>query len=82
MKRVLKFILALITLLLIAAAIYLFGIVVPQQDAKMNPVVAHEPYPVSHAAKELHADLIIADLHSDSLLWRRNPEKRLSLIHI
>ena len=82
MKRVLKFILALITLLLIAAAIYLFGIVVPQQDAKMNPVVAHEPYPVSDAAKELHADLIIADLHSDSLLWRRNPEKRWDRGHV
>ena len=82
MKRVLKFILALITLLLIAAAIYLFGIVVPQQDAKMNPVVAHEPYPISDAAKELHADLLIADLHSDSLLWRRNPEKRWDRGHV
>ena len=76
MKRALKFIISLILLILIAAATYIFGIVVPQQDAKMNSVVHHVPYPVSKAAKALHADLLIADLHSDSLLWRRNPEKR------
>ena len=82
MKRALKFIISLILLILIAAATYIFGIVVPQQDARMNSVVHHEPYPVSKAAKALHADLLIADLHSDSLLWRRNPEKRWDRGHV
>ena len=82
MKRALKLIFSLIFFLIISAAIYVFGIVVPAQDAKMNPVVPHEPYPVSKAAQSLHETLLIADLHSDSLLWRRNPEKRWDRGHV
>ena len=82
MKRALKFIIVLIVLMPVAAAIYVFGIVVPQQDAKMNPVLPHNTYPVSETAKALHADLFITDLHTDSLLWRRNPEKRWDRGHV
>lgn len=82
MKRALKLIFGLIFFLIISAAIYVLGIVVPAQDAKMNPVVPHDPYPVSQAAKSLHETLLVADLHSDSLLWRRNPEKRWDRGHV
>ena len=82
MKRALKLIFSLIFFLIISAAIYVLGIVVPAQDAKMNPVVPHDPYPVSQAAKSLHETLLVADLHSDSLLWRRNPEKRWDRGHV
>ena len=82
MKRALKLSLALIFILITAAAIIAFGFIVPQQDAKMNAVTAHAPYPVSEAAKALHGDLYVADLHSDSLLWRRNPEKRWDRGHV
>jgi len=82
MKRALKIIFSLVTLLIFTAAIYVFGFVVPGQDAKMNPVTAHAPYPVSEAAKTLHNDLLVADLHTDSLLWRRNPEKRWDRGHV
>lgn len=82
MKRALKVVVSLLGLILIGAAIYVFGILVPQQDAKMNPVTPHDPYPVSNTAKALHADLLIADLHTDSLLWRRNPEKRWDRGHV
>lgn len=82
MKRALKLIFGLIFFLIITAAMYVFGIVVPGQDAKMNSVLPHDPYPVSQAAKSLHETLLIADLHSDSLLWRRNPEKRWDRGHV
>lgn len=82
MKKALKWGLGLFLVLLIAAVIYVFGIAVPQTDAKMNPVTPHEPYPVSERAKALHATLLVADLHSDSLLWRRNPEKRWDRGHV
>jgi len=82
MKRALKLLLSLILLLILAAAIYVFGFLVPAQDAKMNSVTAHAPYPVSEAAKALHNNLLIADLHTDSLLWRRNPEKRWGRGHV
>ena len=82
MKRALKIIFGLIIILVIAAAIYVFGVLVPQQDAKMNAVTPHKAYAISDAAKTLHSDLYVADLHSDSLLWRRNPEKRWSRGHV
>ncbi|WP_328591484.1 hypothetical protein [Marimonas lutisalis] len=44
------------------------GIVERQQ----NKVVAHEPYPVSEAARALHRGLAIGDWHADSLLWKRD----------
>lgn len=82
MKHAFRILAGLILLILIAVPIYVFGILVPQQDAKMNPVTPHAPYPVSGEAKALHADLLVADLHSDSLLWRRNPEKRWDRGHV
>ena len=82
MKRAVKITVSLIFILLLAAAIYVFGSLVPQTDAKMNATLPHDPYLVSEAAKALHADLLIADLHTDSLLWRRNPEKRWKRGHV
>jgi microsomal dipeptidase-like Zn-dependent dipeptidase len=82
MKRFLKIIFGSLLLIIIGAGLYVFGIVVPGQDAKMNAVTPHAPYTVSDAAKSLHSDLLIADLHSDSLLWRRNPEKRWERGHV
>lgn len=67
---------------LILAAIYVFGVFVPGTDAKMNAVIPHAPYKVSKRAQKLHDSLYIADLHSDSLLWRRNPVKRWDRGHV
>ena len=82
MKRFIKILFGLLLLIIIGAVTYIFGVVVPGQDANMNAVTAHAPYPVSEAARTLHADMMIADLHSDSLLWRRNPEKRWERGHV
>lgn len=41
-----------------------------------NAVIAHDPYPVSTRAKDLHASLTIGDWHADSLLWNRDLLKR------
>jgi len=76
MKKFFKVSLSLLLLIIFLAAIYVFGVLVPKTDAQINLVTAHEAYPVSEAAKALHDDMFIADLHADSLLWRRNPEKR------
>ena len=76
MKKFIKILAWLTLMLLVGGAVYIFGFFVPQTDAKLNAVTPHDPYPVSEAAQVLHDDMVIADLHSDSLLWRRNPEKR------
>ncbi len=74
--KVLKLVLPLFALLLVGGGIYVFAFLVPGIDAEMNKVIPHAPYPVSAEAEALHQTLDIADLHADTLLWRRNPEKR------
>ncbi|HGG04157.1 MAG TPA: peptidase M19 [Aliiroseovarius sp.] len=41
-----------------------------------NTVAAHDPYPVSEAARALHDSLTIGDWHADPLLWNRDLTKR------
>lgn len=82
MKRIFKWIGIIILLLLVGGLTYVFGVVVPQTDAKMNHVIPHATYTVSDDAKALHETLTIADLHADALLWRRNPEKRHKRGHV
>lgn len=74
--KAMKIILALVVAMLVAGAVYVFAFLVPGVDADMNKVAPHNPYPVSAEAEALHPTLDIADLHADTLLWRRNPEKR------
>lgn len=68
--------------LLLAAFAYAQLVLVPAQDAKMNPVVDLGPYEVSEQAQALHDTLYVADLHADSLLWRRNTTKRHDHGHV
>ena len=76
-----KKLIALILAVMIIGAVYFFVYKVPRIDAELNPVIAHEPYPVSAAAQRLHDDMFIADLHADTLLWPRNPAKRYDYGH-
>jgi len=82
MGKFLKISGSLLALGMIVGAAYVFGVVVPGTDAKMNPVTPHAPYKVSPHAQALHDDFYIADLHTDSLLWRRNPVKRWNRGHV
>ena len=82
MRRFLKGLGILLVVLMIAGLIVLSKVVWPKVDSDMNPVIAHNPYPVSAAAQALHDELWIADLHTDSLLWRRNPAKRNAQGHV
>lgn len=59
--------------LLLVAAIGIFRILPARLDAGMNVVTAHEPYVITAEAQALHDSLRVADLHSDMLLWMRDP---------
>ncbi|MEO1243357.1 MAG: dipeptidase [Pseudomonadota bacterium] len=66
-----------IVLVLAVVGAYVFYGVLPQRfDARNNLVLPHEPYEVSDRARALHETIPVADLHSDMLLWRRDPAKR------
>jgi microsomal dipeptidase-like Zn-dependent dipeptidase len=45
-------------------------------EGSMNVVVPHEPYQVRPEVAEFHKTLFVADLHADSLLWKRDLLKR------
>ena len=46
---------------------------VAREDSRRNTLHPEsQPAPASAAAKRLHDDLLVADLHADSLLWPRN----------
>jgi len=47
-----------------------------------NQVVPHDKYIVSGEAAQLHQDLFIADLHTDSLLWKRNLLQHSDIGHV
>jgi microsomal dipeptidase-like Zn-dependent dipeptidase len=51
-------------------------------EGRLNRVVEHEPYAVSPEVRALHEELVIADLHSDTLLWKRDPLERSGRGHM
>lgn len=76
-----KWIGGVIALLAAAGAGYFFSIAPARVDAQLNAVIAHDPYKVSEEARALHASLVVADLHADTLLWMRDPARRQSRGH-
>jgi membrane dipeptidase len=67
MKRLRQSILLLLVILGIA-----FFVVPGIVESRMNKVLNPPPYKASAAAEALHKNLIVADLHADSLLWKRD----------
>ena len=55
------------------AFVAVFFFILPSLVAdSQNPVVRKSPYQVSENARNLHQKLFVADLHADSLLWKRD----------
>lgn len=45
---------------------------VARSERRVNTATRPAPYTTTEAARELHASLLVADLHSDALLWGRD----------
>ncbi len=58
-------------LLLIALAL-MHWVLPGQIERTINLVRVHEPYQIRSDARALHDSLFVVDLHSDSLLWKRD----------
>jgi microsomal dipeptidase-like Zn-dependent dipeptidase len=65
-----------------AAVAAVFALLPGYLEKNINKVLPHEPYGVSAEAQENHKHLIVADLHSDTLLWARDPLERASRGHV
>lgn len=65
----------LLAALLAIVTFFFFG-AAPLLDAIANGATGQAPSPPSARALALHESLWVADLHADSLMWNRAPEKR------
>jgi len=70
-----------ISLLLISAVLF-FWLAPGKIETAQNRVVSHAPYTISAAALKLHQDLFVTDLHTDSLLWKRDLLQRSDIGHV
>ncbi len=71
-------VLALLMLLLAA----LHWVVPGVFESSFNVVLEHDPYVIRPDAQALHDEIFVADLHTDSMLWKRNFLKRSSTGHV
>lgn len=63
------------------AAVGFFGVAPGYLEAQMNKVDGQPLIPVSAEAQALHKTLQIVDLHSDTLMWNRDPLQRANRGH-
>lgn len=65
----------IIAILLIVLCVLIAGVhwILPGLvERSMNVVEEHPPYEVSSETRALHSRLFVADLHADTMLWKRN----------
>ncbi len=77
-----KRILTVVVLLLLLVVVLFFWLAPTKFERAQNRVIAHAPYEISPAALELHQDLFVADLHTDSLLWKRDLLQQSAVGHV
>ena len=77
-----RWFLTVLTILLAAALTYVHIFLPGQVERQFNVNLDHAPYVVAPEAEALHATLFVADLHSDSLLWKRNLTRRSTIGHM
>jgi microsomal dipeptidase-like Zn-dependent dipeptidase len=78
----LRKIFAVLAPLLLISAVIFFWLAPGKIESAQNQVVSHAPYTIGTAALTLHQDLFVADLHADSLLWKRNLLQRSDIGHV
>jgi microsomal dipeptidase-like Zn-dependent dipeptidase len=71
-----RIVIGVLAAVLLLAGLGFFYAVPVWIDADRNAVRAHDPYVIDPQARALHETLRVADLHSDMLLWMRDPAQR------
>ena len=65
-------VLAALALVVAAGGVVFFFVAPPVVERRLNGVGHAPPYAASGRARALHAKLLVADMHADSLLWGRD----------
>ncbi len=64
------------------AAACFFVLAPPLAERRFNRVLPRQPYQPSQRGRDLHARLLVADLHADALLWGRDLLLRAARGHV
>jgi len=78
MKRVL----IVVGVLALLGLAYIHWFLPGRVEASMNVVLPHQAYVLSDEARRLHESMFVVDLHSDSLLWKRDLTEESSIGHM
>lgn len=81
MSRLLKILIGILVLLAIAAIIA-FAVLPAAVERSQNKTLDHEPYVISDEAAAIQDSLRLADLHTDTMLWKRDFLKRGERGHV
>lgn len=79
MKKILKYLLVIVCVLLVAFIVSFFTFIPRMVADSMNVVINKPPYQVSEKANQLHEKLFVVDMHADSLLWKRDLTQKDSI---
>lgn len=82
MKKLLKYVLAVIGTFMVTFLVAFFTLIPRMVADSMNVVISKPPYQVSEKAGLLHEKLLIVDMHADSLLWKRNLLEKDNIGHV
>lgn len=77
-----KLIIRVVLILLVLGLLAFFTVIPTYLGKQMNAVINPPPYAASELAGELHRELLVADLHADTLLWNRDLLDRGSWGHV
>jgi microsomal dipeptidase-like Zn-dependent dipeptidase len=77
-----KKLLVVIGIVVVLAVVFMHWVLPGKVEQSMNINLPHDPYVVSEEANRLHDSLFIADLHADSLLWKRDLTRRSDIGHM
>lgn len=77
-----KKLLVILLVLFVLGALAFFLVVPAALERAVNGTRSPPPYAASERARSLHATLLVADLHADSLLWDRDLLKRSERGHV
>lgn len=67
---------------MVSVGIATFALLPSWIQNRLNPAILRSPYHVTSQAAALHERLLVADLHADALLWRRDLTRRHEIGHV
>jgi len=74
--------LSAVVLMFVSGSIFGLHQLATSVQRRMNPVLIHSPYDIAMETRAYHNELLVADLHSDALMWDHDLAKNNQVGHV